>query len=368
MKSLYSRNLGRFAAALLACAGSLTVCAQGGLPVFPYAGGWLGADAAYSVPLGPGHSVWLFGDTFAGRSAARTRAATTMVRNSVGLSDCTPGKACTMHYYWRKQKTAKPRSFFDSGREDVWYWPLDGFFDGHALYLVLTEVRNRPNAEKTDALGFEITGTRWARVSNPLAPPNAWHVEMQPLTTGNLMPGVSIVADGDFLLLYTEVDEGQGKGYTAVIRVPLAHLDEPLRHCEYFGQDHAWHSGLPAQDALRVIDQPISEMSVRYHPSIRKWVAVSFAPGFLTHDLVTRTADSAVGPWTEPEKFYAAAEMIPTQPHYDRETFCYAAKEHIEFGEDRLVVTYVCNSFSFDKVTRDLGLYRPEIVTVPLPR
>ena len=36
------------------------------LPSFPYENGWLGADAAYSIPLGSGKSLWLFGDTFVG--------------------------------------------------------------------------------------------------------------------------------------------------------------------------------------------------------------------------------------------------------------------------------------------------------------
>jgi len=340
-----------------------------GLPSFPYTEGWLGADAAYSVSLGEGRSVWFFGDTFAGKATARTRnEATAMVRNSVGISTCAPQSACTMRYYWGKQYTAKPRSFFDTGRDDIWYWPLDGYFDGKALYLALDEVRTRPGALKTDALGFEVTGTLWAKVSNPLEQTTAWKVETQELMRGGTMLGATIVQDGDFLLLYADVDQGQGKGYMAVVRVPLAKLDAPVAHCEYLAQDRQWHAGLPQSDALHVIEQSISEMSVRYHATLKKWVAISFGPGFLTNYMVMRTAESAVGPWSEPQKFYTVPEMIPGQPHYDRETFCYAAKEHTEFETEPLVVTYICNSFSFSKVTKDMSIYRPQVVTAPLPR
>ena len=36
------------------------------LPSFPFQDGWLGADAAYSIPLPDGRSVWIFGDTLYG--------------------------------------------------------------------------------------------------------------------------------------------------------------------------------------------------------------------------------------------------------------------------------------------------------------
>ena len=71
---------------------------------FPYEQGWLGADDAYSVPIGQGKSVWLFGDTFAGDVANRDRNKTTMVRNSVGVTTCMADKPCTIQYFWKNQK------------------------------------------------------------------------------------------------------------------------------------------------------------------------------------------------------------------------------------------------------------------------
>ena len=55
------------------------------MPDFAYTQGWLGADDAYSIPLGPDRSLWLFGDTFVGTPATKLRSdAKTMVRNSIG--------------------------------------------------------------------------------------------------------------------------------------------------------------------------------------------------------------------------------------------------------------------------------------------
>src|ERR1700756_4952151 len=75
------------------------------LPMFPYAEGWLGADDAYSVPLADGKSIWLFGDTFVGDPTTKLRSKSkTMVRNSVGISTCVPGKGCSMQYFWRNPR------------------------------------------------------------------------------------------------------------------------------------------------------------------------------------------------------------------------------------------------------------------------
>jgi hypothetical protein len=42
-------------------AGPAQLC---GPPDFPYREGWLGGDAAYSIPIAPDTSLWLFGDSF----------------------------------------------------------------------------------------------------------------------------------------------------------------------------------------------------------------------------------------------------------------------------------------------------------------
>jgi hypothetical protein len=340
------------------------------LPVFPYEQGWLGADGAYSIPLAANKSLWLFGDTFVGDSGTTLRAHyKAMVRNSIGISTCEPDKACTIHYYWKNPDSAKPRSFFDTGKDDVWYWPLDGYLngylDGGTLYLSLMVVRNRPGASSKDPLGFEVDGTKWVRVTNLSAAPDRWKISLRDMTGGDMLPGVSIVADGRFLLFYTHVTEAQGRGYIALLRVPRNKISDPASHWEYLGRDSKWRPGTPHGDALHVIDQPISEMSVRYHPQWKEWVAISTGPGATSNHIVARIAGTPLGPWSEPITIYQFPEM--TQ-NFDRDTFCYAANEHIEFEESNLVVTYACNSFSFEKVINNMAIYRPQVLVLQRPQ
>jgi len=335
---------------------------------FPYQQGWLGADDAYSIPVGPGKSVWLFGDTFAGDVGNKDRNRTTMVRNSVGVTTCVADKPCTIQYFWKNQETSKPRSFFDTGTDEEWYWPMDGYLDGDTLYVSLMIVRNKPNAGPTDPFGFEIAGTRWATVTNALATPDRWKISIKNLTQKDLWPGSSIVHDGDFVLFYTQASQGEGKGYMIVMRVPARKIESPEKYFEYLGSDGKWHAGLPKGDAQRVIDQAISEMSVRYHPSTKKWVAISPGIEFPTKRVMARTADTALGPWSQPQDVFEFPEMKASNPIYDKDTFCYATKEHVEFENDNVVLTYACNSAVIAKVMNTLDLYRPQVVVLNVPK
>ncbi|MFZ0522349.1 MAG: DUF4185 domain-containing protein [Candidatus Acidiferrales bacterium] len=339
------------------------------LPEFSYTEGWLGADDAYSIPLAPTESLWLFGDTFVGTTATTLRSqSATMVRNSIGISICRQGKPCTIRYFWQKRNDPKPRSFFDTGTDGLWYWPLDGFLSGKTLYVALLAVRNKPGAGAGDAFGFEIAGTRLATIDNPRARPEAWQIHIDDLTDAHLWAGVSLIADGDYVIWYTQVSMGEGKGFMTAMRVPREKVGNPTGHWEYLRKDSQWVTGLAGNDAMHVIEQPISEMSVRYHPSIKKWLALSGGPEFPSPRAVVRSADSPIGPWSSPQTVYEFPEMKRDNPGYDKDTFCYAVKEHIEFTDTEIALTYACNSMVVAKTMANMNIYRPRGVILELPK
>ena len=339
------------------------------LPDFSYTQGWLGADDAYSVPLEPGESLWLFGDTFVGSNKTTLRSeAKTMVRNSIGISVCRPRQDCTIHYFWHKPDDPKPRSFFDTGTDELWYWPLDGFLAGKTLYLSLLAVRNKPGAGTGDAFGFEIAGTKLATIDNPQAPPESWHIHIQDLTDAGLWAGVCLIPDGDHIVWYTQVSKGEGKGFMTVMRVARDKMASPSGNWEYLRKDGQWVTGLAGEDAMHVIEQPISEMSVRYHPSIHKWLALSGGPEFPSPRAVARSADTLIGPWSSPQTIYEFPEMKSDNPGYDKDTFCYAVKEHVEFTDTEIAFTYACNSMVVAKTIANMNIYRPRVVVLNLPK
>ena len=61
-------------------------------------------------------------------------------------------------------------------------------------------------------------------------------------------------------------------------------------------------------------------------------------------------------------------EMKPASPIYDKDTFCYATKEHTEFENANVVMTYACNSAVIAKVMNNIELYRPQVVVLNVPK
>lgn len=339
------------------------------IPSFNYSEGWMGADAAYSIALVSGKSLWLFGDTFVGSQEAKLRSqAKAMIRNSIGISTCKKEQSCTMEYFWQTLSDGKPRSFFDTGKDELWYWPLDGIKQGDTLYLALLAVRNKPGASTSDAFGFQIVGTKLATVENVQNSPNRWQVTIKDLTDSRLWAGISMVQQGEYVLWYTQVSMGEGKGFMAVTRVPVGKMANPSGNWEYLRKDNRWVAGVVGDEALKVIDQPISELSVRYHPSIKKWLAISTGPEFPSPRAVARTADSPVGPWSAPQTIYEFPEMKRSAAGYDKDTFCYAVKEHIEFTDAKIAMTYACNSMVLSKTIANMDIYRPRFVVLDLPK
>ena len=72
--------------ATLSCAGFDAAAPPTCTPHFPYANGWLGGDAAYSIPIGGTRSVWLFGDTFVGEPGGLNRQGSEFIHNSIAVS------------------------------------------------------------------------------------------------------------------------------------------------------------------------------------------------------------------------------------------------------------------------------------------
>jgi hypothetical protein len=117
-----------------------------------------------------------------------------------------------------------------------------------------------------------------------------------------------------------------------------------------------------------VLGAAVSEMSVRHHADDGKWIAVYMSIGNNGEKMLYQKADAPEGPWTEPK---ALIEPIPevdrSSPRYDKNNFCYAGKEHLEFAQGRnLVVTYVCNSHedlekNVSFIRKNLFLYRPVV-------
>jgi hypothetical protein len=308
---------------------------------------WLGSDDAYSVDLGNGRTLWLFGDTFISRSFLNTRRLSTMIRNSVGLQSGYDPSTASMQFAWRTQD-GKPHSFFPEDGE-IWFWPGHGIVLEGKLFLFLMATRSI-----SEGIGFEHVGWRVVSVSNPERPPSEWHLKWleTPENPFGLIVSGSVLQMGEYVLAFSI----QEPDHTIhLVRWSLARfLNEDLSGPQWWtGEEHGW---IPQQELLEV-PQPLfaeghNEFTAHYEPSLGQFLEIQTV-GFGKADLGYRLADSPTGPWTPLERFYRPEEYeIP-------DILLYAGKAHPQLVGAGLVLTYATNILGYGRLVARDDIYYP---------
>ena len=289
---------------------------------------------------------------------------------TLAISTCTADAEFQIRYHLKK----KNEEFISSFDKQEWLWPQDPFIVDHTLYVPLISIKANP--EIKGPFKFEIAGHKIARMRNFTgSDPNQWITDYIDLTPG-IPEGINAFATTSVLYrgyvyyypLYGATKNGVSVLGNILARIPTNRLDDPTQAIEYFTKDGQWEKDLDSERVKVVLEAAVSELSVRYHPDDGKWIAVYMSIRNNGDQMLYQTADALEGPWTEPK---ALIEFIPevnqSSPRYDKNNFCYAGKEHLEFALGRnLVVTYVCNSYEdFEKRTsfirKNLFLYRPVV-------
>jgi hypothetical protein len=312
---------------------------------------WLGADGAFSVDLGAGRVLWLFGDTFVATSPAHVRSEATMVHNTVAIQTGTDPSQATIAFRWGTipGSNAAPDAFFPGPGAD-WYWPAHGaLVEGH-LVVFLSRV-----ASASGGLGFQAAGWTAVRVDDVTADPSCW--TPTPLVTPASSLGVTfgeaaLVQDG-YLYAFGADDQSHA---VHLVRWPTADaLQGDL-------SSPAWWtaSGWVAQSSLTASPAPLfadgaPELSVSPDPRGAGSIEVQTV-GFGAATLDIRSAPAFTGPW-------GPAFVAYTPPESSRSgVLVYAGKAHPELTGAALVATYASNSTSFSTLVADTTLGYPRFV------
>jgi hypothetical protein len=335
------------------------------LPVFNFQKGWLGGDAAYSVELSENRTLWLFGDTFINLKNPKSRTGAAIISNTIAISTFRNNKREMEYFFFNKN--GNPQPFFSPAKNDYRFWPLHGFVYREKLYLALERIKN---VSKDGIFDFEGVGVDLAVISNPEENPDKWKVGYQPLVTGkSFFPGISTVIDGDYVYLFAVIDDEKHKQEHPIVlsRIALNNLDDAAANLEFLDNSHRWETALDPENTLFVLDKGATEMSIRYHSGLKKWLAIYTGTEFLSNEIIMRTSENLEGPWSNPTTIYKVPEMDKKNKNYDKDTFCYAAKEHKQFSSlfpDKLFITYACNSFEFGKLFNNNEIYRPKTMLI----
>ncbi len=349
---------------------TLAVRAETCTPSFPLekgkALGWQGADAAYSIPLRDGRDVWIFGDTLFGQERIVAGHDPQQVHNTLGISTCDANGHFHLQYVVKRDKAGRADSYFSPADRKHWYWALDGFQANGSLWVTLLCIRHAA-APMPWAMDFETCGSDLAEIKHLDRDPQNWDVKIHPLVDDGVKayPSATTVLDGKYVYLFALWEAGSRP--LLATRIPLGGLNDPKAHLEYLAMDGSWKPGFDPAKAEPVMKNGVTELSIRYHPERKQWVAIMFDPAAFSEKIVMRTAPNITGPWTEGEVIHRVAEMLPG-PARDKDTFCYAAKEHPEFeATGALLFTYVCNTMNVPSLVTNQKIYFPQVVRMPMP-
>ena len=306
---------------------------------------WIGGDGAYSVDLGSGRVLWLFGDSYVATSAARRRDESVMVRNSVALQTGYDPTRAFMRFYFG-YADGRPQSFVpEDGR--YWLWPGHGIRRGdHALLFY-----GRVYQASEGMWGFASADWTAFVVENPDDEPSSWqlHEAVVDPQVGDVGLGGAVLALGDSLYVY-----GNGGDTHSIY---LARFDAERAMAGNLTGAEWWNGSeygpVASREALLTLGAP--EYSVHFAAPLGAYVFTQ-TEGFGASTLAIRTSPTPEGPWSDPR------DLLRPPESYADEPFVYAGKAHPELAGAELVVTYVPSAFEGGPPDPEEALYYPRFL------
>lgn len=323
--------------------------------------GYLGSDAAHSIPLSAERRLWLFGDTFLGSVRDGRRASVTaFIHNCIAIEDTTVHPP-EIRYHWRDG----PDAFFPhvAGTPGQFFWPTNGVVLDGMLFLFCY------SANAGGTLGFTLDRTILIRVYNPQDDPAEWLWDARDFGLGSHEFGLhsAVYANPPYLYMLG-FEEDPFTGHAVLARTRIADLlagglSETL---EYWGMAVKGPGWVPtAEDLVPLFQPPNSETQIQYVPGWNRFLVTTYDP--FTPGIYLTTAPALTGPWDPPVRIYNVPEHLTTS--FD--VMSYAARLHPDLSVNpyELVISYATNALNgigFLFTREGLGIYHPRFVRIQL--
>lgn len=342
-----------------------TLKAISSIPSFPYADGWLGGDGALSVQLSDTRVLWIMSDSYVSHKSKlrKRRKFWTIVNNVVAIADYEEDPA-NIDYYWKNSRKHH-RAFFEPDSGNYRFWPVWGFLRGDTVYILMTEVEDREDADPDEIFTFRHRGISLAAVSGlEREDPLQWDIHL--FSYRNLYPGESFMqagTDDKYLYVFKHVNHE-----SFLTRIPLNSLLEAEDAIQYWSEAGIWKNGSIGEDR-KVLFNGQANGSLEYYPDLGHWLYV-YGPNFLSNEIGYRIAEQITGPWSESRVLYQTPEQTPGHPSYDKRHFCYLGRTHSSFYNNesgKLLLTYDCGSTEFLHAATSDVIYIPRVVVLDVP-
>ena len=310
-------------------------------------GGWIAADATYSIHLPENRTLWLFGDTFIGEvDGISIVNGSKFIRNSAVLQD--GNDLQTLH----GGTTGAPDDYLRTKHPDsTWYWPEHGIVENDTLRIFVAKFRHADNG--TEGFNFAHAGNDIANLTWP----GLEFISAVPLhahAINGVIYGDRVLADNGNLYIYGRKSDPDNYNipYPHVARTTEGGIMDQSSW-EYY--DGAGWSADP-DNSIPFQDIPVSQQySVTTYQG--KYILLT-QNIWLSPEIYTYVADAPTGPWKNKTKIY-------TTPETSGSTWTYNAYAHPQFNKNNeLLVSYNVNG-DFWSIFSNVELYRPQFIRVP---
>jgi hypothetical protein len=310
-------------------------------------GGWIAADATYSIHLPDGRTLWLFGDTFIGEvDGISIVKGSKFIRNSAVIQAGTDLQ--TLH----GGTSSNPDDFIKTTNPDSsWYWPEHGIVENDTLRIIVAKFRHKDNG--AEGFNFAHDGNDIASFSYPgLVFINTVPLEAHQIN--DVIYGDRVLADTNYLYIYGRKNDPDNYNipYPHVARTTEGSMKNQSTWEYYNGTD--WSTD-PATS------KPFQDIPVSQQYSVTKYYGKYILLTqniWLSPDIYTYVSDAPTSPWKNKTKIY-------TTPETSGSTFTYNAYVHPQFNKNNeLLVSYNVNG-NFWSIFSNVELYRPQFIRVP---
>ena len=320
---------------------------------------WLGGDDAYSVPLGKGKTLWLFGDSFIRTKVGQPRMDAKFINNSIGIQHGLDPARAKIDFGWGADAKGGPASFFP-GTQRSWLWPGGATRAGDGLLMFMMKVKkSKPVPGTPGALGFEVIGAEAVHVANPTDPPAQWKrktVRVSDKGLGVTVGSAGVMAhDGHVYAYSTKNGPKFGHEVYLVRWTESAAARGDLAKAEWwYGDQAGWRARAPrGQKPTALMKDGQAEFTVHYDAKAKQFVQVQTF-GMKRTTIGIRTAARPEGPW-------GAAQIVYKIPETKTPgVFAYAGKAHPWLRGSDLVLTYATNTLDPKALAQHPTIYYPQ--------
>lgn len=310
-------------------------------------GGWIAADATYSIHLPDGRTLWLFGDTFIGEvnENGAIVPGSRFIRNSAVIQE---GKSLQTLFSGTR---SSPGDFIPADHPDsTWYWPEHGVVENDTLRIIVAKFRKNPDAP---------AGFQFAHAGNDIASftfPALEFTGTVPISchpVNDVIYGDRVLADSTHLYIYGRKNDDPAINipYPHVARCPVGKLMD--QQWEFYSGS-GWSSDPTATKRINSF-----QVSQQYSVStyMGKYILLT-QDIWLSPKIFSFVSDSPAGPWEN-------RRLIYTTPESSDDLFTYNAYAHPQFDRNgEMLVSYNVNG-DFWSIFSDVEIYRPRFIRIP---